>query len=82
MASSRADTAPARSAVRSADGVHDNFAIIDIRRRDVAYSMRDEMLASLQSCDGSAKKMPNLLLYDEIGLKLFEEITFLDEVIA
>ena len=82
MASSRADTAPARSAITSADGVHDDFIIIDIRRRELAHSMRDEMLASLQPCDGTAKKMPNLLLYDEIGLKLFEEITFLDEVVV
>lgn len=80
MPSSRADTALARSALRSADGVYDSFAMIDIRRGDVAHSMRDEILASLQLCDGSIKKMPSLLLYDEIGLKLFEEITFLDEV--
>ena len=25
------------------------------------------------------KKMPTMLLYDEAGLKLFEEITYLDE---
>lgn len=82
MASSRVDTAPARSAIRSADGVHDDFVIIDIHRREVVHSIRDEVLASLQPCDGSAKKMPILLLYDEIGLKLFEEITFLDEVVV
>ena len=82
MALSRADTAPARSAIGSAEGVYDKFAIVDIRRREIALSIRDEMLASLQPCDGKAKKMPTLLLYDEMGLKLFEAITFLDEVVV
>lgn len=80
MASSRADTAPARSVIGSAEGVQDKIAIVDIRRREIALSIRDEMLASLQPCDGKGKQMPTLLLYDEIGLKLFEAITFLDDV--
>ena len=28
---------------------------------------------------GQEKKMPTMLLYDEQGLKLFEDITYLDE---
>ena len=28
---------------------------------------------------GKERKMPTLLLYDEQGLKLFEDITYLDE---
>ncbi len=75
-----ADIAPARFTIRSADGGPSNIAIIDVRRIEIAHSIRDEMLASLQPCDGKGKKMPSLLLYDEIGLKLFEAITFLDEV--
>ncbi len=82
MALSRADTAPARSVIGSSEGVHDKFAIVDIRRREITLSIRGEMLASLQPCDGKGKKMPTLLLYDEIGLKLFEAVTFLDEVVV
>ena len=80
LESPQADIAPARFTIRSADGGPSNIDIIDVRRREIAHSLRDEMLASLQPCDGKGKKMPILLLYDEIGLKLFEAITFLDEV--
>lgn len=82
LKSPQADAAPARPAIRSAESGLDKFAIIDVRRRKIAHSIRDEMLASLQPCDGKGKKMPSLLLYDEIGLKLFEAITFLDEVLV
>ena len=59
-----------------------NFAIIDVRRTEIAHLIRDEMLASLQPCGGKVKEMPSIFLFDEIGLKLFEAITFLDEVLV
>jgi uncharacterized SAM-dependent methyltransferase len=37
------------------------------------------MLAKLQPAAGKEKRMPTLLLYDCAGLKLFEEITYLNE---
>ena len=81
LKSPQADAAPASSAIRLAKGGPAGFAIIDIRRREIAHSIRDEMMASLQPSDGKEKRMPFLLLYDEIGLKLFEAVTFLDEVL-
>ena len=80
-ASSLADTASARYSTDATDGTLDDFAIIDIYRRETAYSVHDEMLAGLQPSDGEEKKIPSLLLWDEMGLKLFEEITFLEEVL-
>ena len=68
--------------MRPAEGGRENFAIIDVRRKEIALSIRDELLAGLRSSDGRGMKMPSLLLYDEVGLKLFEAITFLDEVLV
>ena len=53
--------------------------IIDIRRQHTEISVHDELLQQLRAPEGVEKTMPTLLLYDEIGLKLFEEITYLDE---
>ena len=80
LESPQTGAAPATSAITSAEGKLDNFSIMDIRRKETANSIRDEMLAGLQPCDGKRKTMSSLLLWDEIGLKLFEEVTFLDEV--
>ena len=82
LKSPQEDAAPARSANRSAEGGFIGFSIIDVRQTEIEHSIRDEMLASLQPCDGKEKKMPMFLLYDEVGLKLFEAITFLDEVLV
>jgi len=56
-----------------------NVSIVDIRRGEIAFSILDEMKRMLRPSAGKEKKMPTMLLYDEAGLKLFEEITFLDE---
>ncbi|KAH0556705.1 hypothetical protein GP486_005508 [Trichoglossum hirsutum] len=53
--------------------------IVDIRRNVIDHSILDDMLAKLQPADGMEKRMPTLLLYDSAGLKLFEDITYLDE---
>lgn len=53
--------------------------IIDIRRGTIQHSIRDDMMEMLKPAAGEEKKMPTLLLYDEAGLKLFEDITYLDE---
>ena len=57
----------------------DNDHIIDIRRSTIEHSVRDDMLRMLQPKLGQEKRMPTLLLYDEAGLKLFEQITYLDQ---
>ncbi|MCJ1312598.1 hypothetical protein MMC25_006272 [Agyrium rufum] len=53
--------------------------IIDIRRQEIDLSIGDEIHAGLRPADGGEKRLPTLLLYDEQGLKLFEEITYLEE---
>lgn len=51
----------------------------DIRQNEVGLSILDELHGGLQPEDGGEKRMPTLLLYDEQGLKLFEDISYLDE---
>ncbi|CAK7219752.1 Ergothioneine biosynthesis protein 1 [Sporothrix curviconia] len=52
--------------------------IIDIRQSPVEMELRDEIV-SLFCPEKGPRTMPTLLLYDEAGLQLFEEITYLDE---
>lgn len=58
---------------------HSDVSIIDIRRGGLEFSILDEMQATLNPTLGQEKRMPTLLLYDERGLRLFEEITYLAE---
>jgi uncharacterized SAM-dependent methyltransferase len=53
--------------------------IIDIRRETDERSILDDIKQGLRPADGGEKTLPTLLLYDEAGLKLFEQITYLDE---
>ncbi|KAK4986175.1 hypothetical protein LTR50_005467 [Elasticomyces elasticus] len=53
--------------------------IIDIRQEKVSISLIEEIQRGLRPAEGKEKRLPTLLLYDEAGLKLFEEITYLDE---
>jgi len=48
--------------------------IIDIRHGAVEVNLKDEILSNLRPKSGP-KKLPTLLLYDERGLQLFEEVT-------
>lgn len=57
----------------------DDTRIIDIRRQEIGFSVLDDMHQKLRPGQGKEKKMPTLLLYDEKGLRLFEDITYLDE---
>ena len=52
--------------------------IMDIRRSELGPSVIDDM-RNLFTAEVGKKRMPTLLLYDENGLKLFEEITYLEE---
>src|SRR5947208_493451 len=56
-----------------------HIQIVDIRRNGIDHSILDDMLAKLQPAEGKEKRMPTLLLYDSAGLRIFEEITYLDE---
>ncbi|OAQ66057.1 hypothetical protein VFPPC_14279 [Pochonia chlamydosporia 170] len=53
--------------------------IIDIRSNKVDFNLKDEVNRMINPSDGGARKLPTLLLYDERGLQLFEDITYLDE---
>jgi L-histidine Nalpha-methyltransferase / hercynylcysteine S-oxide synthase len=48
--------------------------IIDIRHDAVEINLKDEIMSSLRPHSGP-KSLPTLLLYDERGLQLFEEVS-------
>lgn len=58
---------------------HNDVSIVDIRRGGSDFSILDEMRENLKPSNGQEKRLPTLLLYDEEGLKLFEDITYLEE---
>lgn len=49
--------------------------IIDIRHDAVELNLKEEILRSLRPQKGP-KQLPTLILYDEQGLQLFEEVRF------
>ncbi|KAK0641576.1 C-type lectin protein [Cercophora newfieldiana] len=52
--------------------------INDIRRAEVEINLKAEVLSLFRAKD-APRTLPTLLLYDERGLQLFEEITYLEE---
>lgn len=48
--------------------------IIDIRHDAVEVNLKEEILRSLRPQNGP-KQLPTLILYDERGLQLFEEVS-------
>ncbi len=58
---------------------HSDVSIIDIRQGGFGTSLVDEIREKLNPGKGQERKMPTLLLYDEEGLQLFEDITYLEE---
>ncbi|TAQ87539.1 hypothetical protein B7494_g4128 [Chlorociboria aeruginascens] len=55
-----------------------NIDIINIRHDAVEINLKGELLSLLMPERGP-KRMPTLLLYDELGLQLFEKVTYLPE---
>ncbi|CAK3926972.1 Hypothetical predicted protein [Lecanosticta acicola] len=53
--------------------------IIDIRSDAAGIELKQLIASGLKPRDGGEKILPTLLLYDNKGLKLFEQITYLDE---
>ena len=53
--------------------------IIDIRSDTTGFELKQLITSGLNAKEGEEKTLPTLLLYDDEGLRLFEEITFLDE---
>ncbi len=58
---------------------YDDIEILDIQQKRSSSSLLDDIRAKLRAEEGKEKQLPTILLYDERGLKLFEEITFLEE---
>ena len=58
---------------------HQDVPIIDIRQRGFDVSLADEIRQKFNPGDGLERRMPTLLLYDDEGLRLFEQITYLEE---
>ena len=56
-----------------------NVTITDIRRGGCDHSLLDAIHVNLNSGLERERRLPTLLLYDDQGLKLFEDITYLDE---
>ena len=58
---------------------HSDVSIIDIRQGGFDVSLVDQIRQKLNPAKGQERRMPTLLLYDEEGLQLFEQITYLEE---
>ena len=56
-----------------------NVGIVDIRQHDFGASLANDIRNGLNPPKGTRRSLPTILLYDSKGLKLFEEITYLDE---
>ena len=58
---------------------HSDVFIFDIRQGEFDFSLVEDIHKQLDAGAGQAKRLPTLLLYDEQGLRLFEDITYLEE---
>jgi uncharacterized SAM-dependent methyltransferase len=53
--------------------------IIEIRQDREGFDLLKDIRSGLRPADGGKKSLPTLLVYDEVGLKLFEKITYLKD---
>ena len=53
--------------------------VIDIRRGKIEFHLLDDINAGLKAAGDGRKSLPSMIFYDEEGLNLFEEITYLDD---
>lgn len=63
-------------------GLHNGSShvpILDIRRDELSSSQLNGIHEMLRPEEAGQKRLPTTILYDAQGLKLFEEITFLEE---
>jgi uncharacterized SAM-dependent methyltransferase len=67
-----------KSPVKNGDTPHPP-QIIDIRKGKLDISLEDEILKGLVGRGEGEKSLPTPLLYSAEGLKLFEDITYLEE---
>lgn len=55
-------------------GAKTNIEILDIRRAAVEINLKEDILSQIHPKNGP-RTMPTLLLYNERGLQLFEEVS-------
>lgn len=60
-------------AVKHSDDAKINADIIDIRGDTEEFDLKNEVL-KLLSPENGVRKLPTLLLYDEKGLQIFEDV--------
>ncbi|KAF7564098.1 hypothetical protein G7046_g34 [Stylonectria norvegica] len=77
---SATSSAVASLPVKSAEGKtpHTTLDIIDIRGEHVEINLKEEVVSLFNPATGP-RTLPTLLLYNEKGLQLFEDITYLEE---
>jgi uncharacterized SAM-dependent methyltransferase len=65
---------------KNGSGHENQVEILDIRvnKAGLESTLKGDIVAGLKK-EAGEKTLPTLLLYDDRGLKLFEEITYLDE---
>ena len=56
-----------------------DIPILDIRQEQHSSSLLNSIHDELHPEENGAKRLPTLLLYDEPGLRLFEDVTYLEE---
>lgn len=56
-----------------------HVSVLDIRQDQSSVSLLNDIHEMLRPEEGGQKRLPTSILYDAQGLKLFEEITFLEE---
>ncbi|MCJ1429129.1 hypothetical protein MMC29_007042 [Sticta canariensis] len=56
-----------------------HVSILDIRRDELSSSLLNDIHEMLRPEEAGPKRLPTTILYDAQGLKLFEEVTFLEE---
>lgn len=66
-------------AVKHFDDAKINADIIDIRGDTEEFDLKNEVV-KLLSPENGARKLPTLLLYDEKGLQLFEDVRIINWV--
>ena len=60
-------------------GEKEHPSILDIRSGVLDTDMVDAIQTMLRPSEGQIRSLPTLLLYDEKGLQLFEDITYLED---
>ena len=57
-----------------------SFSIIDIRKTEISQtSLVNAIIDGLNPKQNSMKSIPTIVLYDDVGLQIYDQITYLEE---